>query len=533
MATTLIVVVSLAAAACLWGLQRLLALHPSTSPSALPPGPWRIPLLGNLNHFPPKNAPEWMFWREHLAPYGPVSSVTVLGQTTIIFNDVDAAREILERKSSVTRFIPDSTMAKMSGWGPALTTHRNLEVWKAVRLNMKREIGTRQLVSRLHPLMDRTIRRLLGNVLASPEDVRDHLRRDVIGFMLSFGYGYTMAPPDPVTGEEDPFYNLTRQAVSHFGQVFAPLRWVVNSVTSCVVQYLPPWFPGAEFVRKAIEFRQCITAATVLPYQFVRARMTRNDAAFQPSMLSRMLQDGPPSPNSIHETAMLWSTAEVYLGGAETNVSAMISFLIAAALNPEVQRKAQQELDRVVGAPTLPGYQHRAQLPYITALVQETLRWRPPAPVAAPHVADADLSWNGYSIPKGAYLLANIGAFTQNATVYKDPACFNPSRFLQSPPEPDPRKYVFGFGRRLCPGRFLAEERLFLFIARFLACFDVAPRDPNAPAPRWLPGIITHPEPFGLDIRPRSPAHAALIRESAMEVAVGAHDAEDFARLAV
>lgn len=92
----------------------------------------------------------------------------------------------------------------------------------------------------------------------------------------------------------------------------------------------------------------------------------------------------------------------------------MISFIIAMALYPEVQRKAQEELDRVVGHATLPGFEHRASLPYINAIVKETLRWRPPSPVATPHVAGADLIWNGYSIPKGSYLVANIGFVTQS-----------------------------------------------------------------------------------------------------------------------
>ena len=96
---------------------------------------------------------------------------------------------------------------------------------------------------------------------------------------------------------------------------------------------------------------------------------------------------------------------------------------------------------------------------------------------------------------------------------------FKPERFLSidgSLPEPDPHKLSFGFGRRICPGQFLADSSLFLNIAQVLAVFRVNKAVEKGqeidPSVRFLPGVISHPAPFRTSAVPRSQQHEALIR---------------------
>lgn len=76
-------------------------------------------------------------------------------------------------------------------------------------------------------------------------------------------------------------------------------------------------------------------------------------------------------------------------------------------LNPSVQDKAQEELDRVVGKDRLPGFDDRDNLPYIEAIWKETLRWNTVAPLSIPHAAQQDDEIQGYHIPKGAIIIPN------------------------------------------------------------------------------------------------------------------------------
>lgn len=82
-----------------------------------------------------------------------------------------------------------------------------------------------------------------------------------------------------------------------------------------------------------------------------------------------------------------------------------MAFLLAMAMYPSVQKKAQGELDRVVGAHRLPQYEDMENLPFVCAIIMETLRWMPVLPIGVPHaVIDEDV-YNGYRIPKGCLII--------------------------------------------------------------------------------------------------------------------------------
>lgn len=75
---------------------------------------------------------------------------------------------------------------------------------------------------------------------------------------------------------------------------------------------------------------------------------------------------------------------------------------------PDVQQRAQEEIDRVVGPDRLPTMADEPNLPYIRACVKETLRWMPTVPLGIPHAVIRDDAYMGYTIPKGAGVALNI-----------------------------------------------------------------------------------------------------------------------------
>ncbi|KAK7731531.1 hypothetical protein SLS53_008771 [Cytospora paraplurivora] len=188
------------------------------------------------------------------------------------------------------------------------------------------------------------------------------------------------------------------------------------------------------------------------------------------------------------------------------------------SLYPQVQRIAQEEIDRVIGTDRLPDFSDRDSLPYVEAVFKESLRIHPIAPMGLPHVTTADDVCEGYLIPKDTILIPNIWWFSHDPAVYPNPDVFDPTRFLGPNPALDPRNYVFGFGRRICPGKQLADSSMWLTIARSLAVFDIKKGVDGTgkeiePEVSSMPGVISHPVPFTAVVTPRSSKHEDLIRQ--------------------
>jgi cytochrome P450 len=191
-------------------------------------------------------------------------------------------------------------------------------------------------------------------------------------------------------------------------------------------------------------------------------------------------------------------------------------------LFPEVQKKAREEIDRVIGSDRLPVIADRDRLPYLWAAMKETHRWHPVGPTGIAHATTAEDIWNGYRIPKGAIIVANTWWFTHDPAVYPDPMVFRPERFIDTPKhkaEPDPRNLIFGYGRRVCPGRYVADNAVFITIAQTLTVFDISKPVDKAgrviePRVEFEAGTVSRPVPYQAHIKPRSTKHEALIRKS-------------------
>ena len=193
------------------------------------------------------------------------------------------------------------------------------------------------------------------------------------------------------------------------------------------------------------------------------------------------------------EDVVKWVVGAVYSGGADTTVCALSTFVLGMVLYPEAQAKAQAEIDRVVGTDRLPGLADRPTLPYVEAVYKETLRWHPVAPLGVPHRVTKENDYGGYTIPAGATVVANIWAMSR---AHPDSDLFTPERHLPGGNHVgrDPRTYVFGFGRRICPGLHLADSEVWLGVVSLLAAFKILKKSDGKG------GFITPKEDYGQGI---------------------------------
>lgn len=149
------------------------------------------------------------------------------------------------------------------------------------------------------------------------------------------------------------------------------------------------------------------------------------------------------------------------------------------AVHPEIQKKAQKEIDQLLGGERLPTLSDRDDLPYISAVIKEIYRWHAPLPISVPKLLKEDDNYKGHFLPKGATIIENLWAVFHDPVVYPEPHIFNPERFLKNgkldQSVKDPEDRVFGSSRRICPGRHFGGRTVFLRIATTLATFNIEP----------------------------------------------------------
>ncbi|KAF8137074.1 cytochrome P450 [Boletus edulis] len=463
----------------------------------LPPGPSGWPLIGNLLDFP-TYAP-YKTLGTMSAKYGPMTSLKVMGTQYVVLNSFKVTKDLLEKKNAVTSNRPAFTMAsELVGWGNSTGFLQYGDTYRKHRKFFHQQIGSKSSLEAFYPAEEAEAKQFIRNVLKSPDDLSAHARRMAGSVILKISHGYS------VKENGDPLVEMANRAMRNIAVVTSPGRFLVDLLP--MLQYLPDWFPGCRFLKDAKRWHQMVGEVVNTPHQFVLEHLAKGDAV--PSFTSRLLQEGVTPED---EEILKWASFSMYLG---MTTSTLCAFFLAMTMYPEIFKKAQAEVDAVIGHERLPTMHDREALPYVNAMCKELLRWNVVVPLAM-HVTTQDETYDGYLIPKGSFLLGNIWYILSDPGTYPDPDVFDPERFLGENQQHDPREACFGWGRRICPGAQLAEISIFICVVTALATLDVSRCIENGVAcvPRYEveEGIIRYLKPFKSRIVLRSKKAEVLL----------------------
>jgi len=443
---------------------------------------------------------------------GPICSASALGKHVIVINSVDIMDE-LSQKGAIYSDRPRLEMGgELVGYNETLVLIPYGDRFRTYRKHFARMVGGTVNIEKVQDVLVQKVHRFLRQMLSSPESLLPNLRKLTGGIILQLTYGI-----DVREAGNDPFVDLIENANSNFNASTIPGAFPVDFFP--ILKSLPEWLPGMGFMETARRWFKDTIAMVEVPYKYTKDQMAKGNAP--PSFVSTALEDEEHmTQEEIRD--LKYTASSMYGGGADTTVSAEYAFFLAMVLNPDVQKKAQAELDAVLGNDRLPTLADRANLPYINAVVLEVLRWNSVAPTGVPHRAMEDSIIRGYTVPKGSIIIVNLWNILHNADIYPEPFEFKPERHISTdddkPAQRDPRTMCFGFGRRVCPGLFLADASLFLTIASSLLLFDIKKWvDKNGveitPVHDQTSGIISYPKPFKCAITPRSTKAASLITD--------------------
>ncbi|KAH9917080.1 cytochrome P450 [Fomitopsis serialis] len=450
-----------------------------------------------------------LLWsRKHLRQYqhetftewarkcGDVVYARLLTKDVLIINSAAAARALMEKRGAKYSGRPPCTyLNDLSGFSWNIGFMQYDDRWRRHRRWFQNGFQVKKRLDSYVPIQQRETRRFLVDLLREPDAFMDHFKRLAAAIMLEVGYGHT------VTSVGDAHVRKVDAAVGGIFEAGNPGSMLVDFFP--VLKWIPAWMPGASWKRTADRLRPAIDSMNLDPFRAIMEATTAGTA--KPSFATAILEEAPTDEPLLAAEEREMSGARerkrcvqflsykahiqsVY--GSQT-VSVLSLFVFAMVRHPEVYTTAQAEMDRIVGRERLPQFDDRQELPYLECVLKEVYR-----------------------------------AMLHDETIYEDPDDFKPERFLNIEPAlaelRDPRKIVFGHGRRICPGRFLGDSSIWLVIANMIATFDLAKARDSAgrditPTTDFVSGFVRHPKHFVCDIRPRSERSAELISRSFQE----------------
>ncbi|KAF8733247.1 hypothetical protein AX14_003985 [Amanita brunnescens Koide BX004] len=473
-----------------------------------PPGPKGNFLLGNLLDIP--SFKPWLSYTNMGKQYNSdILHLTFFGQHIVVLNSVYCADALMGKRASRYSGRPGFPMLELMDWDWMMTLSPYSDWWRRARRCFQQNFRT-AASQQYEPLQVSKVRELLKGLLTSLDEPGAHFK--TIGAALSMAviYDIDIKPPN------DYYFNLAEEAMRQASAVvLSNSTQVVNAFPALL--RLPRWVPGIGF-QKAAAAGKLIAEMKEGTFEYALNQMKKGNNA---SLIARLLEEhdatgGPPDDVEIIKKV----AAMAYAGGSDTTGSAINSFFYSMALHPDAQKKAQEEIDRVVGNQRLPDFHDRKSLPYTEAVYREVMRIRPVLPMGVPHTSIEDDVYNGYFIPEGSVVFSNIWAMTRDEEKYPRPNQFIPERFLNERGElnDDSTVLAFGFGRRICVGRHIASSMIWLTIASVLATLDIHKSKDDTGSEEeveaaYSHGTSSHPN-FKCTLSPRSNEAIKLIQES-------------------
>ncbi|CAD6203628.1 unnamed protein product [Miscanthus lutarioriparius] len=452
----------------------LLRRRCSTSSSrkyTLPPGPRPWPVIGNLNLIGPL---PHRSMHELSTRYGPLMSLRFGSYPIVVGSSVDMAKFFLKTHDLVfldrpalasARYILYNSDVLWASYGPYWRQGRKLfqnELLSAGQMKSTEHIRIEEVRCMLRE-MSAAASRNGGAVV-----LKDHLSmasfnivsRMALGKKYIFDGAGSLMPPEAFRWMIQEFFFLN--GVFNVGDV---IPWL---------SFLDPQGYIKRMKRLSKMFDPFLEHVLVEHSEQRR----RQGGGFVPrDMVDQLLQlaDDASLDVPIERDGIKAFILDIIAAGSDTTAVAIEWALSELLRKPEAMAKATDELDRVVGGGRLVTEADIPRLPYLEAVVKETMRVHPLAPLLTPRLSREDTSVGGYDIPAGTRVFVNVWAIARDRALWGDASeDFRPERFVGSRVDVkghDLEFLPFGSGRRMCPGLGLGMKMVHLMLANLLQAF--------------------------------------------------------------
>ncbi|KAJ0968522.1 hypothetical protein J5N97_025439 [Dioscorea zingiberensis] len=436
----------------------------------LPPGPRGLPLVGYL---PFLRSDLHSCFADLARIFGPVMMMKLGSRQCLILSSPEAAKEVL-RDHDATFANHDITVAAriLTFGGQDMAFQPLSPMWRALRKVSVRELLNARTLDSFRTLRQQEVTLMakeLHRRTGVPAAVGQMVLITSFNVLTAMLWGNSLAADEleRIRGE---FWELVVGIIDLLG---------VTNVSDIFPILERMDLQGVQQKMKQHKEKLDGILSTVIDRR-VRTVNTRGDQEKAQDFLQVLLElVKKEDPRDQHLTVdnIKGLFTNMITGGTDTT-STTIEWAMAEMIGkPETMRKAQEELDSVVGKEEIVDESHIGKLPYLEALVKETLRLHPPVPFLLPRYPTTTCNVGGYIIPKGTKVFINVWSIHRDPAVWENPLEFKPERFLSGMSKLDYygnnfNFIPFGSGRRICVGITLVEKMSLYILATMLHCFD-------------------------------------------------------------
>ncbi|KAF2707717.1 cytochrome P450 [Pleomassaria siparia CBS 279.74] len=478
------------------------------------PGPKGLPLLGNAHQLTLSPHRTILSWSRI---YGDVYKIRLGWNDWYMLCSPDAVKEVLDRQSVHTssRAPMPVAMDALSG-GMRFLFMRYGDAWRRCR-GVAHGLLTPRASALFKPSQEWEGKMLMEEILGKCVDGEGKgsteaykaVRRYTVSVMMTSTYGRRI--PEWECDEVREIYGI----MTDFSNIAAPGAYLADTLPP--LGNLPP---SLQWWRKGLK-----------PYYDRQANLwmslwsslkTQVDTKQAPECFVKQVIESDHVAHGISELQAAFLAGSLIEAGSETTSAGINTAILYLAANPEVRMKAHEELSSVVGRSRSPTFEDEPNLPYIRAIVKETMRIRPVTNIGTPHYTMAPVIYKDIYIPANSIVAIQQYAIHYDAALFPDPETFKPERYLgfdkgsgayAAGPANERDHWNFGAGRRICSGMHLAENSMFVVLAKVLWAFDVCP-------PVDMEGLDVSDEAFeqGANTVPKVYRVRWIARENAKEV---------------